>query len=82
MGENFLPHVTKSYFQEQIGNVEVAVHAGDHDGGAEVPLHAVHVHLRPWRQLGHDVQVSHAGGQDQGCEAILVGLVHLIRFNG
>ena len=69
--------MTKSYLQEQISNVEVAVHAGDHEGRAEVPLDAVHVHLRPRGQLGHDVQVAHACRQDQGCEPIFVGLVHL-----
>ena len=65
--------ITKSYLQEQIGNVEVAVHAGDHEGGAEVALHAVHVHLQPRGQLGHDVQVAHACRQDQGCEPVFVG---------
>ena len=64
---------SSSYLQEQISNAEVAVHAGDHEGGAEVPLHAVHVHLRPQSQLGHDVQVAHARRQDQCCEPIFVG---------
>ena len=64
---------SNSYLQEQISNAEVAVHAGDHEGRAEVPLHAVHVHLRPQSQLRHDVQVAHACRQDQCCEPIFVG---------
>ena len=65
--------MTKSYLQQRISNTEVAVHAGDHEGGAEVALDAVHVHLGPRGQLRHDVQVAHARRQDQGCEPVFVG---------
>ena len=85
----FMRTLNKSHLQEQISNAEVAVHAGDHEGRAEVPFDAVHVHLffggyfllifflhvylQPRSQLGHDVQVAHASRQDQGCESIFVG---------
>ena len=41
----FMRTLNKSHLQEQISNAEVAVHAGDHEGRAEVPFDAVHVHL-------------------------------------
>ena len=63
----------ESHLQEQISNAEVAVHAGNHEGRAEVALDAVHIHLQPRSQLGHNVQVAHASCQDQGCESVFVG---------
>ena len=57
------------------------MHAGDHEGGAGVALHQVHVHPGPRHQQPHYLQVTHPRSQDQGRETVLILRIHLTQID-